>query len=81
MSEKQPTPPRDREEKDAYDRDLMRDNDRAEAGRQPGDPDVAQEHFEQGLGNRNYQADRKGQAQSPVEEGLNQPERKQEGHS
>lgn len=80
MPQSNPTPPRDREEKDAYDRDLLRDSGQAEGGREAGAPDVAQEHFEEGLGGRNFQKDRTGQAQSPVEQNLDQPENHREGH-
>lgn len=70
---------------DQYDRELEHDNrGPTEAERRselaPGARSVAEEQFLAGAGPRNYQKDRKGQAQSPVELNTNQPEEKREGH-
>jgi hypothetical protein len=70
---------------DQYDRDLEHDgHGPTEAERRselaPGARSVAEEQFLAGAGPRNVQKDRKGQAQSPVELNLNQPEHRKEGH-
>ena len=80
MVDKGPTPPRERTDEDSFDRDLLRDNDQAGGTRRADAPDVAQEQLEEVLGGSNFQKDRKGQAQSPVELNIDQPPKPQEGH-
>lgn len=66
---------------DAYDADLERDNQRrvsGDAGPQSG-TGVSQMHA-QSFADENRQKDRTGQAQSPRELNLDQPEGKKEGH-
>ena len=81
MVDNDPTPPRERADKDSFDRDLLRDNGQPEGTRRADAPDVAHEQLEEGLGGYNFQKDRKGQAQSPVELNDNQPPRRKEGHN
>ena len=73
---------------DAYDRDLERDNRRQAEnlteveprGGAEREPTEAQRQLEAGMGPRNVQKDRTGQAQSPVELTPNQPPKDKEGH-
>ena len=73
---------------DEYDRDLERDNDRTpDAGRtrldasDPYRPTADERHASGGDGGRVHpQKDRKGQAQSPVEETHSEQPRRKEGH-
>lgn len=73
---------------DQYDRDLVRDN-RRQAENMPeveprggAEPEMseAQRQYEAGAGPRNFQKDRTGQAQSPVELTPNEPPKDKEGH-
>lgn len=78
-----------RGEPDQYDRDLERDSRRAAGGNDAREPGNAagrprtegQEQMHAGFDRDALaQKDRKGQAQSPVEQTLNQPPRHKEGH-
>lgn len=79
MPDRKPTPPREREEPDAYDRDLVRDNDRTEGGQRGSLPSADGEPYDEGLVDRHLQKDRTGQAQSPAELNLDQPEKGKKG--
>jgi hypothetical protein len=75
------------DEPDQYDRDLERDNSRLPDGRTrldaaaPYEPSPEERHASGGDSGRVYpQKDRKGQAQSPVEETHNEPPKQREGH-
>jgi hypothetical protein len=72
---------------DEYDRDLERDSSRLPDGRtrldedDPYRPSADERHASAGdSGPVHPQKDRKGQAQSPVEETPNEPPRRKEGH-
>jgi hypothetical protein len=76
---------------DEYDEDLERDNQRrgtgstmadlANADRAGGNPELPLSASSAGTDQGEFpQHARRGQAQSPVEDTLNQPERKREGH-
>jgi len=76
---------------DDFDKDLERDNHRHSPKRPTGDPASGDDGADDAdapvsaAGSRTDQGEfpqhaRKGQAQSPVEETLNQPEPKREGH-
>ncbi len=82
MPERNPTPPSEREpdDRDAYDRDLLRDNDRTDGGQRGRAPEADGERYDDDLVDRHRQKDRTGQAQSPVELNLDQPEKHKEGH-